>query len=170
MRTALLLCAVLVTACGDREVAARSTPDSATPVETLTDAQRQVTEDSVRAWMKYIADRFEHADSAALMGIYRPTGPVVSVQKGKLVTSRDSAAKSMSGLTQLTDLDASFGEPTIDVVAPGVAALAVHSNFAGKEKGRPFNNPGMLTVVLALQDGRMRVIQEHFTETPESKK
>ena len=118
-------------------------------------------EDSVKAWLTMVDDRWEHGDSAALLDTYLPTGSLVSATDGQIMTSRDSAAQFLTGLSQMTDAKATYGDAKIGVLAPGVAAVTVPYDFQGKNQGKQFEFRGVYSAVLAERDGRLRIVQEH---------
>jgi hypothetical protein len=124
--------------------------------------------DSVLAFLERQLRLFARGDTAASMAEYW-SGPVVTVDNGRLITSRDSlgaAYRSFYGTTR--SREAAFSSPRIDVVAPGVAALTSNLvlHWTGME-GKPTELRGVYSAVLAVREGRVRIIQEHeFSEPP----
>lgn len=171
MRMPATLLLLLIVGCGRSDMPEVSDSQSAGAHPTsMSGAQRQATEDSARAWLAMVHDQMEHGDSAALMASYPPSGPLVSAGDGKLVTNRDSVASMLAGLSQVKGAKVTFDDPKVEVLAPGVAAVAVPSRFQGTNQGQAFDNYSVYTAVLAERDGRMRVIQEHQSTAPKPKK
>lgn len=171
MRKLTVVLLALVSGCSrpSTPAATRSNPTE-TPTASMTDAQRQATEDSAKAWLTLGQVQFERGDSAGMMGTYLADGPLVSAWDGKLVTSRDSVAQMLAGLSQVAEAKATFGDTKIDVLAPGVAAVTATYRFQGANQGQKFDNRGVYSAVLAERDGRMRVVQEHNSMLPRTRK
>jgi hypothetical protein len=137
----------------------------------VTDAERQRMEQAVNDWIKLTMSQWEQGDSAALMGTYPSSGPLVSAGNGELTTSRDSVAGMLAGLSQTSDRKTSYQNPKIDVLAPGVAAVTLAFRFEGKQPDKkPFNNAGVYSAVLAERDGKLQIVQEHQSMLPAPKK
>ena len=151
-----------------RDDATRATTEASA---TVTDAERQRMEQAVTAWIKTTMDQWEQGDSAALMGTYAPTGPLVSAGNGELITARDSVANMLAGLSQTSDRKASYQSPKIDVLAPGIAAVTLTYRFEGKTPDKKaFSNGGAYSAVLAERDGKLQIVQEHQSMLPAPKK
>jgi hypothetical protein len=164
MYKAIVLLLPLIFAC-DRSAqqGAAGSRQTDTPSLNMTNAQRQATEDSAKAFLSLAHELLERGDSAALMQMYPPTGPLVSAGDGQIMTNRDSVGKSYGELSQVKDAKVTFGDAKIDVLAPGVAAVTMPYQFEGTNQGKKFNNRAVYSAVLAPIAGRMRSIQDHIS-------
>jgi hypothetical protein len=174
MRSWLIL--VLAVAACDKpgSSAVRDGSDTASPATAtaaVTDAERQRMEQAVNAWIKTTMTQWEQGDSAGMMSTYPASGPLVSAGNGELITSRDSVANMLAGLSQTSNRKTSYQNPKIDVLAPGVAAVTLAFRFEGKTPDKkPFNNAGVYSAVLAERDGKLQIVQEHQSVPPAPKK
>jgi hypothetical protein len=137
---------------------------------TVTDAERRRMEDSVQTWVKMTADLWVQGDSAGLMDTYLPGDSVVVASEGEMIRTRDLAAMFAAGLGATSERKNTYQIHKIDVLAPGVAAVALSFQYQGKAADKqPFNPHGVHTAVLAERDGRLRIIQEHQSRPPAKK-
>lgn len=170
MRNWMLLL-LAASACQPAESAVREDAVKVSEV-TVSDAERQRMEDSTKAWIAKVDKHQEAKDSAGLMDTYLPGPRIVAAANGQLFTVRDSSAAGISRFYQaVRAVTQDVGEPYIDVVAPGVAALTYPYTYtATSKKGKTWTVHGVYSAVLAERDGRLRIIQEHYSEPPEPAK
>ena len=129
-------------------------------------------QDSARAYLEQVRRTFRGRDSAAYVAVYLPTGPIVSLGGGELVTSRDSVAAGVGRFfRRATAVDIVFPDPKIEVLGPDAAAIAtpfvlMTTDSAGKQE----EMRGAWSGVLAIREGRVRVLQEHQSNLPQRKR
>ena len=166
MRPALVAGLLLLPACGwqpARPARAASGAAEAVSPAGVTDAERRRMEKAVIAWIDTTMHEWQQGDSAGLMNSTYPTeGGWVSVGDGVMYTNRDSVARFLGGLSRIADKKIDHATPTVNVLAPGVAALAVTYRAQGKPpKMKPFDTHAAYTAVLVEKKGQMLILQEH---------
>ena len=176
----LTCCAAGLLACaGSRDGAAADTAGAATTAPasgaaTVTDAQRRAREDSANAFLKRSVDLVLRPDSTRAMARYAGAGPIVFVNQGELVTSRDQQARVVGevarGRPEATAIKLDFTK--VDVLAPDAAAVTttMTGTATDPKTGKPITIRAAYTAVLRLEDGQTRAVQQHQSfPMPEAK-
>jgi hypothetical protein len=166
MRPALVVALLVLPACGWKPVRPATVAAGATAAASpagVTDVERQRMKKAVIAWLDTTMHEWQRGDSAGLMNSTYPTaGGWVSIGDGLMYTNRDSVARFLGGLSRIADKKIGHGTPTVDVLAPGVAALAVTYRAQGKPpKMKPFDTRAAYTAVLLERNGQLQILQEH---------
>jgi len=151
MRPALVVALLVLPACGWKPVRPATVAAGATAAASpagVTDVERQRMKKAVIAWLDTTMHEWQRGDSA--------------IGDGLMYTNRDSVARFLGGLSRIADKKIGHGTPTVDVLAPCVAALAVTYRAQGKPpKMKPFDTRAAYTAVLLERNGQLQILQEH---------
>jgi hypothetical protein len=133
---------------------------------TLSEAQRVEMTDSVNALLQRGKATFEHPDTSLdPMTDFMSTGDVAFAMDGQLILSRDSVRAMMEepGPPNST-LD--YLDKKIDVLAPALAAVTVRLIGRQDQGNMVAERGGVWSGVMAIRDGRTRIIQQHQSMKP----
>lgn len=158
--------------CSPKAAERREVSESAAAERSPDPSVHAQMEDSARAYLERVRRTFWARDSAAYVAVYLPTGPIVSLSGGELITSRDSVAAGVGGFfRRATAMNITFPDPKIDVLGPDAAAIATPFVLTATDSaGKQVEMRGAWSGVLAIRDGRVRVLQEHQSNLPQRKR
>jgi hypothetical protein len=131
------------------------------------DAQRAIRAEVVAAY-----DLARPDVPANLMGLYAPSGPIISASGGRITTSRDSLRAGIDAFwnnvgANMRDAHVEWTAMHIDLLAPGVAMMAATYRIPHRTPaGLPHVIGGAWTAVFVKRAGHWYIIEEHLSDDP----
>jgi hypothetical protein len=108
----------------------------------------------------------EHPDTTSdPMEDFATTGEIAFASDGELIVSRDSIRQARSEPTP-PNVTIEFPVKKIEVLAPGVAAVTTSLVAQMAQGSMVAERAGVYTGILAVRDGRIRILQQHLSMKP----
>jgi len=134
--------------------------------------QRLAAERAIRAEVVAAYDFSRPDVPANLMGLYAPTGTIISASGGRITTSRDSLRAGIEAFwtnvgANMRDAHVEWTSMHIQVLSPTVAVMTAVYRIPHKQpSGLPHVIGGAWTAVFRFESGHWYVIDEHLSDDP----
>jgi hypothetical protein len=141
--------------------------------ETLSAAERAAIADTLQRMIVDAYDITKPGDKVGrMMGLYAPTGGVVSASAGRVTVSRDSLEAGIRAFWEYVGQNMrnpkwQWDPMHVDVLSPDAAVVTATYRVPHlTPRGMPHVIAGALTQVFARRNGRWVVVQEHLSDVP----